>query len=95
MNRLTRGGTTETVSRGRALRREQGQGERIFGIFSPFLADHGKDSQPYTPLDAQAAIHESSNNDDTRNIYCTLSVSCGLSVISTLDTGGFILLCFP
>ena len=43
MNRLTRDGTTEPVSRDQILRRERGQGEKHF----PCSADHEQDWQPY------------------------------------------------
>ena len=43
MSRLTRGGTTEPVSRGQILRRERGQGKNHF----PCSAHHVQDWQPY------------------------------------------------
>ena len=43
MSGLTRDGTVEPVSRDQILRRERGQGNRIF----PCSADHGQDWQPY------------------------------------------------
>ena len=43
MNRLTRDGTAEPVSRAQILRRERGQGN----IHFPCSADHEKDWQPY------------------------------------------------
>ena len=46
MNRLTRDGTAEPVSRDKILRRERGQGNIIF----PYSADHEQDWQPY-PVD--------------------------------------------
>ena len=44
MNRLTRGGTAEPVSRGQFLRRERGRGNTNF----PCSADHKQDRQPYS-----------------------------------------------
>ena len=52
MNRLTRDGTTERVSRDRILRRERGQGNVIFPVQ---LADHEQDWQLY-PVDPYSAI---------------------------------------
>ena len=46
VNRLTRDGTTEPVSRDQILRRERGQGNIDF----PCSADHVQDWQPY-PVD--------------------------------------------
>ena len=46
MSRLTRDGTTETVSRDQILRHERGQENIIF----PCSADHEQDWQPY-PVD--------------------------------------------
>ena len=46
MSRLTRDGTTETVSRDQILRHERGQGNINF----PCSADHEQDWQPY-PVD--------------------------------------------
>ena len=46
MNRLTRDGTAEPVSRDQILRRERGQGNIDF----PCSADHEQDWQPY-PVD--------------------------------------------
>ena len=46
MNRLTRDGTAEPVSRDQILRRESGQGNFHF----PSSADHEQDWQPY-PVD--------------------------------------------
>ena len=43
MNRPTRDGTTEPVSRDQILRRERGHGN----IHFPCSADHGQDWQPY------------------------------------------------
>ena len=43
MNRLTRDGIAEPVSRDKILRRERGQGN----IHFPCSADHGQDWQPY------------------------------------------------
>ena len=44
MNRLSRDGTAETVSRDQILRRERGQGKVHF----PCSAEHVQDGQPYT-----------------------------------------------
>ena len=52
MSRLTRDGTTETVSRDQILRRERGLGN----ISSPCSADHEQDWQPY-PVDPYSAVH--------------------------------------
>ena len=49
MNRLTRNGTAEPVSRDQILRRERGQENTSSSIF-PCLADHEQDCQPY-PVD--------------------------------------------
>ena len=49
MNRLTRDGTAEPVSRDQILRHERGQGTFHF----PCSADHGQDWQPY-PVDPSA-----------------------------------------
>ena len=51
MGRLTRGGTTEPVSRDQILRRVRGQGNIVF----PCLADHEQDWQPY-PVGPYSAI---------------------------------------
>ena len=53
MNRLTRDGTAEPVSRDLILRRERGQGNNIH--FLPCSADHKQDWQP-NPADAYSAI---------------------------------------
>ena len=50
MNRLTRDGTAEPVSRDQILRRERGQGNTNF----PSSADHEQDWQPY-PADPSLA----------------------------------------
>ena len=52
MSRLTRDGTTETVSRDQILRRERGLGN----INSPCSADHEQDWQP-CPVDPYSAVH--------------------------------------
>ena len=54
MNRLTRDGTAEPVTRDKILRREWGQGN-IF-IF-PCAVDHEQDWQPY-PVDPYSAIRD-------------------------------------
>ena len=51
MSRLTRDGTTESVSRDQILRRIRGQG----GIHFPCSADHEQDWQPY-PVDPNSVI---------------------------------------
>ena len=51
MNRLTRDGTAEPISRDQIIRHAPGQGNIIF----PCSADHGQDWQPY-PVDAYSAI---------------------------------------
>ena len=51
MNRLTRDGTAEPVSRDQILRHARGQGNVHF----PYLADHEQDWQPY-PVDPYSAI---------------------------------------
>ena len=51
MNRLTRDGTAEPVSRDQILRHARGQGN----IHFPCLADHEQDWQPY-PVDPYSAI---------------------------------------
>ena len=51
MNRLTRDGTAEPVSRDQILRHARGQGNIIF----PCSADHEQDWQPY-PVDPYSAI---------------------------------------
>ena len=51
MNRLTRAGTAELVSRDQILRHERGEGN----IHFPFSADHEQDWQPY-PVDPSPAI---------------------------------------
>ena len=51
MNRLTRDGTTEPVSRDQILRHARGQGNVHF----PCSADHEQDWQPY-PVDPYSAI---------------------------------------
>ena len=44
MNRLTRDGTSESVSRDQTIGRERGQGNIIF----PCSVDHEQDYQPYS-----------------------------------------------
>ena len=51
MNRLTRDGTAESVSRDQILRHARGQGNAHF----PCSADHEQDWQPY-PVDPYSAI---------------------------------------
>ena len=51
MDRLTRDGTAEPVSRDQILRHVRGQGNIDF----PFSADHEQDWQPY-PVDPYSAI---------------------------------------
>ena len=51
MNRLTRDGTAEPVSRDQILRHARGQGNVHF----PCSADHEQDWQPY-PVDPYSAI---------------------------------------
>ena len=51
MNRLTRDGTAEPVSRDQILRRERGQGNIDF----PCSADHEQDWQPY-PVDPYSCL---------------------------------------
>ena len=51
MNRLTRDGNAEPVSRDQVLRYERGQGN----INLPYSADHVQDWQPY-PVDPYSAI---------------------------------------
>ena len=51
MNRLTRDGTAEPVSRDQILRHERGQGSVHF----PCSADHEQDWQPY-PVDPYSTI---------------------------------------
>ena len=51
MNRLTRDGTAEPVSRDQILRHARGQGKCYF----PCSADHEQDWQPY-PVDPYSAI---------------------------------------
>ena len=51
MNRLTRDGTAESVSRGQILRHARGQEN----IHFPCSADHEQDWQPY-PVDPYSAI---------------------------------------
>ena len=53
MDRLTRDGTIEPVSRGQILRRKRGQGN----IHFPCSADHEQDWQPY-PVDPYSAISD-------------------------------------
>ena len=53
MNRLTRDGTAEPVSRDQILRHARGQGN----IHFPCPADHEQDWQPY-PVDPYSAIIE-------------------------------------
>ena len=52
MNRLTRDGTAEPVSRDQILRHARGQGN----IHFPCSADHEQDWQPY-PVDPYSAIY--------------------------------------
>ena len=53
MNRLTRNGTAEPVSRDQILRHVRGQGN----IHFPCSADHEQDWQPY-PVDPHSAIYD-------------------------------------
>ena len=60
MNRLTRDGTAEPVSRDQILRHARGQRN----VYFPCSADHEQDWQPY-PVDPYSAIC-----DDHTYIYC-------------------------
>ena len=66
MNRLTRDGTAEPVSRGQILRHARGQGN----IHFPCSADHEQDWQPY-PVDPYSAIR-----DDHTYIHTYISTIC-------------------
>ena len=63
MNRLTRDGTAEPVSRDQILRHVRGQGN----IYFPCSADHEQDWQPY-PVDSYSAI----SDDHTYSAVCML-----------------------
>ena len=57
MNRLTRDGTAESVSRDQILRRERGQGNIHFSC----SAGHVQNWEPY-PVDPALAIHVTIHN---------------------------------
>ena len=67
MNRLTRDGTAEPVSRDQFLRHVREQGN----IHSPCLADHEQDWQPYYPVDPYSPICDDHTYIHTyiQNIY--------------------------
>ena len=65
MNRLTRDGTAEPVSRDQTLRRERGQGNINF----PCSADHEQDWQPY-PVDPYSAICDDHTYIHTYSALC-------------------------
>ena len=69
MNRLTRDGTVEPVSRDQILRHARGQGNINF----PCSADHGQDWQPY-PVDPYSAICDDHyiQNDVLNLALCTI-----------------------
>ena len=77
MNRLTRDGTAEPVSRDKILRHARGQGNVHF----PCSADHEQDWQPY-PVDPYSAIC-----DDHTYIHTYLVVSTFKSVCVYTGTG--------
>ena len=87
MNRLTRDGTAEPVSRDQILRHAQGQGNVHF----PCSTDHEQDCQPSYPVDPYSAIF-----DDHTYIYTYIPERCiGLNVharkgITTLCTTSYI-----
>ena len=54
MDRLTRDGTAEPISRDQILRRERGRGKNVY---FPCSADHEQDWQSY-PVDPYSAISD-------------------------------------
>ena len=64
MNRLTRDGTAEPVSRDQILRHARGQGNDHF----PCSADHEQDRQPY-PVDPYSAICDDHTYIHTIGVY--------------------------
>ena len=66
MSRLTRDGTTETVSRDQIFRHVHGQGNSNF----PCSADHEQDWQPY-PVDPYSTIY-----DDHKYIHTYIHTCC-------------------
>ena len=85
MSRLTRNGTSKTVSRDQILRRERGQGNINF----PCSADHEQDWQPYPvdPYSCYMCTHTSTKilqllqllllyyQDTKPNMPCTIKAS--------------------
>ena len=65
MNRLTRDGTAQPVSRDQILRCERGQGD----VYFPCSADHEQDWQPYT-------VDPSLASDVMMTIHKTLIGEC-------------------
>ena len=79
MNRLTRDGTAELVSRDQIPRRVRGQGNISF----PCSADHEQDWQPY-PVDPYSAICDDHTYIHT---YCRESAGIGPVVSKVVPNG--------
>ena len=88
MNRLTRDGTAEPVSRDQILRHARGQGNVHF----PCSADHEQDLQPY-PVDPYSAICDDHTNTSVQHVHprcvtlLTILATCSSGRAS--DGGGF------
>ena len=81
MNRLTRDGTAEPVSRDQILRHVRGQGNINF----PCSADHEQDWQPY-PVDPYSAICDDHTYIHTTYLEVYWPCAGGLSAVNAIGT---------